>query len=122
MPLVRPRRRIEDDDAFVQLAIGHEHFVRQDVHPDLGGVAERGRVAAAAVSSRHANLQQELAGTRELEDVRVLVIRVAANPHIVLAIHGDPVRPHRPHIAVAWAAPCLNDGPRRVEFDDRWGR
>jgi len=86
-----------------------------------------GRVAVRRLA-RHADLLQELAVVRELQDVGVrslagggVATAVAADPDIALVIDGDAVVRRRPHIGLVGrrAAPSGDDVASRVELDHR---
>ena len=111
--LYLPVSRVEDDDAAVAVAVGDVHFVRCRVLEDLGGPPEVLRVVAAVVHALLADLQQELPGLVELQDLRVGVA-VAANPDVALVIDRDAVVALRPFVALCPGRPsgrrgCLPD-------------
>ena len=57
---------------------------------------------------------------REFQDVRVGWIRpVAADPHVVLVVDGDPVVRRRPRVLIARAAPRLHEIAFGIELEDR---
>src|SRR5262245_3712448 len=66
------------------------------------------------------NLQQELAGLRKLQDVRVCQ-SVAADPDILFEIDIDPMLGVRPLILRIWTTPTLDHVSCWIEFDD-WHR
>ena len=81
----------------------------------FAGAAEILRVVAAPCLALAADLHQELAGARELQDLRVL-LAAAAEPHVLVLVDVDAVLEIRPLIAVARAAPRLTPGcpPYRI--------
>ena len=100
------RCRIEHDHAPVAVAVGDEDFV--------GGAstrwprAARVRLAVAALGlAGLADLQQEFAVARELQDVTVRRV-VAGNPDVALPVHVDAVFVLRPIVALARPAPALH--------------
>ena len=106
MPFVSAGRRIEDDDAAIAVAVGDEHFVGRGVHGYAGGAVDVARVVAAAALPVLADLQQELPGLRELQEIRVAVA-VTGEPDVVVVIDVDAVldvrairsrRPARPSL------------------------
>src|SRR5439155_27387612 len=93
-----------DDDAVVHVAVGDVELVDGFVDGHARGAAEILRVVAALSLALMADLQQELAVARELQDLRVLVA-AAAEPDIVAAIDVDSVFELRPLVAGPRAAP-----------------
>ena len=65
-----------------------------------------------------ADLQQELAVLRELQDLRVLGV-VAANPDVALVVDGDAVIRQRPLVALARAAPVADEVAGLIELEHR---
>ena len=78
-------------------------------------------IVAALASALMANLHQESAGARELEDLRVLV-SAAGDPHIVLIVDVNPVLQLWPFIAVARTAPGRDDASVLIELENRRSR
>src|SRR5262249_29652357 len=102
--LVGERVGVEHDDAAIAVAVGDVDLVGRLVDLDIGGLAEQGRVVAAAGRRDLADLAHELAGARELQH-RAVGIGVAAHPDEALAVGEDAVLAADPGVAVARAAP-----------------
>ena len=117
MTLVRAGVRIEDDDAVVEVAVGDEQLVGLRVHEQAGRPAQVLGVVAALVLSRVADLHEELARARELQDL-VVFLRAAAQPHVVLVVHEDAVLGGGPLVALTGAAPGLQELAVRSEFQN----
>ena len=117
-PLERERRGVEHDDAAVAVAVGHVDLVRHGIDREVGRLAQVPRVGAAAVRPRLAELLQELALARELQEMGV-VLAAAGEPHVVLGIHEDAVLGLRPVVALARTAPRTDQRPDLVELENR---
>ena len=65
-----------------------------------------------------ADLHQELALARELQDVRILVA-AGAEPHVVLVVDVDAVFELRPLVAGARSAPARQQRAVGIELEDR---
>ena len=104
MALVAARGRVEDDDAVVDVAVGDEELVRSAIDEHVCGRAEILRVVAAGTLAVPSDLQHELAGARELQDLRVL-LAAARDPDMVGVVDVDAVLEVRPFVA-------LSDRPR----------
>src|SRR4051812_24680900 len=87
---------IENDDAMVAVAVGDEKLVRTCIDPRIGGPMHVGRVVVAFALIAAADLEQEFAVERELEE-RIVGNRlqsgiaafgtvVAANPDMLVMI------------------------------------
>ena len=74
------------------------------------------RVGVAFARAVLADLQKELAVSRELQDG---VPVVTGQPHVVLPIQRDAVHGRRPLVACAGRAPMSDHVSFRVKFDDR---
>jgi hypothetical protein len=118
MPLVSAGVGIEHDHAPVAVAVGDEELVGGRVHGEAGGLVDVGSVVAAATRAMLADLEQELARRRELEQIGVLVA-VAADPDVVLAVDVDAVLDVRPVVALAGSAPRLEKVAVEIELQDR---
>src|SRR5712691_6497043 len=108
---------VEDDDAVVLVPVCHEELVHRGIHRHVGGAAEMRGVAVAARHARRADLEQELPVAREFQYL-VVLLTVAADPDGVLGVHVDPVLVQRPVVALARAAPRLEEIPIGVELED----
>jgi len=64
------------------------------------------------------DLHQEFARARELKNLRVALIAVAAHPHVVFRIDEHAVLAVGPFIALSGTTPRLHDVPCWIEFDD----
>src|SRR3972149_4056605 len=139
--LVRPRLRVDDDDAAVAVAVGDEGLVGVQVDGDVGRRAEAGEVVAVAGGhagrarggrggprpgrrrrrrrrGRRAALaegEQALAVRRALEDDLVH----APEPDVAVLVDVDAVLGARPELAVAGAAPGAHDVALRIELEHR---
>src|SRR3981081_376350 len=71
--LVRTGVRVEDDDAVVEVSIGHEQFVGLLVHEQAGRSPQVTGVVAAFVLPGTADLQEELPLRRELQNMVVFL-------------------------------------------------
>jgi hypothetical protein len=118
MALVSASRRVEHDDALVLVAVGDVDLVGSAVDFYRRGPTEGGRVIAPETLPCLADLQQELPVARELQHV-VVVVAVAADPHIALGIDMNAVFELKPVVAGTGPAPRLNDVAVAVELDDR---
>ena len=103
-------------DALVAVAVGEVRLVRLRVDEDLRDAAEVLDVdcCPAGLRLRLAELRDELAVLRELEDVRVGA-DVAADPDVALVIDRDAVIRVRPVVALARPAPV----PQQIALPDR---
>jgi hypothetical protein len=84
----------------------------------VSGTAELGPAVAAFGLSGPADLHQELAVRRELEDLVVLV-RVTRDPDIAVGVDHDAVLALRPFVARARPAPAAHVIARGVKLGDR---
>ena len=116
--LVRPGRRVEHDDPVIHIAVGNIQLVRRAVDDQIGSRTEIRRVVAAFALSRLANLHQELAAARELQDVRVL-LTAATQPHVVFVVDVDAMFELWPVVAGTRTAPRRDERPIRIELEDR---
>src|SRR5206468_374095 len=91
------RVRIDNGDAAIQITIGDVGFVRLRIHPDLRDASEVLEIVATLVAAITAELHQELAFFRELENVRVLR-SIAADPHVAFVIDVYAVIRLRPFV------------------------
>ena len=95
-PLEGPGLGIQHDDAAIDITIGDQHLVGGGPIDRPCRMVEVLDVQAALALARMADLHQELAVGRELQALVVVLARlgilaVAADPDIVLAVHGYPV-------------------------------
>ena len=118
VPLVLAGIGIEHDDAAVAVAVGHVDLVGLGVDADVGRTPQPRRVVAAAERAGAADLQQERAVARELQDLAV-TLPVAPDPDVVQVVDEDAVLLVRPLVAVAGTAPGLDDVALLVELDHR---
>ena len=105
---------VDDRDAVVAVAVGHVGFVGLLVERDLRDLVERPHVVAAGARVGEAELLDELAVLRELQDVAV-VGAVAADEQVALAVGRDAVVRLGPLVALAGTAPRAHE----VAFGDR---
>src|SRR5918995_457799 len=118
MTLVAAAVRIDDDDPAVAVAVGNVGFVGQRFDEDLRRSPEVLLVVAALLLARPADLENELAGGRELEDMAVLVV-VAANPDMTLVIDAEAMFAQRPVVALTGSAPRVDERTVGAELEDR---
>src|SRR6185369_17423151 len=88
------------------------------VERDLGDLVEREHVVAAGARVGEAELLDELAVLRELQDVAVLAA-VAADEQVALGVGRDAVVRLRPLEALSRSAPRADEVALGVELDDR---
>ena len=118
MALVGAGLGIEHDHAAVGVAVGHEHFLRGDVHRNVGRRAQPlGRIAVVALP-RLADLQDELAVHGELEELAVL-LAVAGKPDEIVVVDEDAVLALGPLIALPRSAPVAEQVAGLVEHQHR---
>src|SRR5262245_4541314 len=116
--LVRPRRRVEHDDALVLVPVRDVDLVDGRIDLHVRGPSELvGRIAAARGTGL-ADLQQELAFLGELEDVLVLH-PVRADPDVARGIDVDPVLVLRPVVPRTRPAPSAEHVPLGIEHEHR---
>ena len=108
MALVGAGVRVEDDDPAIAVTVGDVDLVGAGLVKDLRRLPEVGDVIAAVVHPVLAELQQELSGIRELQDLRVL-LTVAGNPDIAVAVDRDAVVAVRPLVSRAGPTPGLHE-------------
>ena len=100
---------VVDDDAPVAVAVGDEELARSGVDLDVGGAVQVRGVVAALRLAGAADLQDEAAVERELQDL-VVLRPVAGEPDEVLGVDVDAVLGLRPLVAGAGAAPVAQRG------------
>src|SRR5262245_16534837 len=120
VPLVHARVGVEHDHAVVAIAVRHVDFVDRCIDPDVGRHAELACLLVAFARSVLADLHNELAVARGLDDEAVVAM-VAAEPDKI-ARDADAVRPLRHLEGGARTAPSLHDVAVGIEFDYRRGR
>src|SRR6185503_619986 len=109
---------IEHDHTPVAVAIGREHFLRGDVHRNVGRRPQSlGRIAVVALA-RLADLQDELALHGELEELSVL-LAVAGKPDEIIGVDEDAVLALGPLIALPRSAPVTEQVAGLVEYEHR---
>src|SRR6185295_17861332 len=109
---------IEHNNAPVEIAVGHVELAGGLVRHHVGRASELGLAVGAAGGTGLANLLQELAVGRELEDL-VVVLAVAGKPDVALLVDVDAVLALGPFVASAWAAPALEQPAVGRELQDR---
>ena len=119
MRLILPGGHVDHGDALVAVAVAHERLVGALVERDLRHAPEVLEIRAVHLLLRRADLHQELAVVRELEDVRI-ADAVSADPHVVLVVDRDAVVRVGPHVSVARSAPRLHEIARGIELENRW--
>ena len=119
--LVGASLRVEHDDPVVAIAVGDEQLVRLGIDGHRRGPVEMPGVRVPADDPLPADLQEELAVGRELENLAVLRI-VARDPHVPLRVDEDAVLVERPVVARARPAPGADQDAGAVELEDRRGR
>ena len=128
-PLERAGVGVEHDDAVIAVAVGDEQLVGARQHPRVRGAMHVRGVGVALALVALADLQDELAVERELQE-RVVGHRlqagdaggravVAADPDEALVVDVDAVLALGPFEAVARAAPGLDEIAGGVEHHDR---
>src|SRR5262249_36599570 len=80
VPFVCAGVGIKDDNAAVEVSIGHEELICLPVYEKTGRSTKILRVVAALVLSRMSDLKDELSFVRKLQNLIVL-FRVSAQPH-----------------------------------------
>ena len=120
-PLVGEGLRVEHDHAAVAVAVGVEHLVGGRAHERLRRPHRADRVLVAAAPGAPANLQEQLACRRELQQhvVRLGPRAVAADPDVAGRVDVDAVLVRRPVVAVGRAAPGAHERPVRLERQHR---
>src|SRR5262245_32863589 len=119
MPLVLAGVDVEDDDAAIAVSVANVDLVGRDVFPDLGWLPQVLDVVAAVVDAVLADLQQELAGAVELQDLRVL-LTIPREPHVATTIDGDAVVAVRPVVPGTGPTPRLHESAGLVVDEHRW--
>ena len=114
-PLERAGVGIEHDDAVIAVAVGHEQLVGARMHPHIGGAMQVRGVGVALALVALADLHDELAVLRELQELIVgdrleagqAVGRavVAADPDEALVVDVDAVLALGPLVAAARRRP-----------------
>jgi len=121
VPFVRAGRCIEYDDAVIEIAVGYVDLVCLRIDFRIGWTAETRNVIAVGLLARFADLQNEFSGTRELQ-VLAVKVAVSANPRKARRIDADAMLVLWPLIAVAWAAPSLEQISFAIKFHHRRSR
>ena len=116
MALVPAAVRIDDDDAPIAVSVRDVGFIRPGIDEHVRRPPEVLLVVAATLLPRPANLKNELAGRRELQDLAVLVV-VAADPDVALVVDAEAVFPKRPVITLARPAPRIHECAVRAELE-----
>jgi hypothetical protein len=119
MALVGAGRRVEHDHAVIAVTVGDIELVGCRVDDHVSRAAETGGVVAAGQLACAADLLRELAVARELQDLAVLVLGVAADPDEIVVVDEDPVLVGGPLITLTGTAPGLDDLSFLIELDDR---
>ena len=112
-----PCRGVDDDYSPVPVAVGHIDFVRRIVNADFSRVGEILGVLVPLARAVLADLEQEFAVFRELQN---RVAAVAGKPHVVFRVDGHAVHRRRPLEAGAFAAPMSDQVAVGVELKHRW--
>src|SRR5262249_50471297 len=94
--LVRARRRIEDDDALAGAAVGDVDFVRRVVDGDVNRMIQIRRTLFVAELTGRADLENERAGRRKFQHLRVLRTR-RRGIATAAATSAAALRPGRPN-------------------------
>ena len=129
VPLVFAGIGVEDDHPAVAVAVGDIQFVGLRVDERLGGQPQILGIVAALALIGLADLHQELAGLRELQNHavvdrpaaaillssaasggRLLAAAIAADPDVAFVVDVDAVIRGRPVVALAGAAPMSRSG------------
>ena len=116
-PLERAAIGVENRDAMIAVAVGHEQFVGLRMDPHIRRPVQIPRVGIALALIAAADLHDELAVLREFQE---LVIRnrlearqavggtvVSAEPHEAFVVDMDAVLAFGPFIAIAGASQAL---------------
>src|ERR1700687_5118283 len=85
----------------------------------MRGPAELREAVAAAGALSLANLHQELAIGRELENLMIGGI-IGAHPDIARVVHENAMLALRPIVTIARPAPAAQQISFTVEFEHRW--
>src|SRR5688572_30800675 len=122
---------VENDDAAIAVAVGDVGLVGRGIDEDLRRPPQMFRVVAAFVDALSADLQEELAVAGELQDVRVLLLVVAADPDVAFVIDREAMVVRGPLVAVPRTTPvpeqvaCLieleHGRRRRAAASHLWG-
>src|SRR5204862_5563186 len=118
VPLVSARRRVEHDDAMVEVAVSDEQLVRLAVYEQARGPAEILAIAAARILAGVPDLQDEPARARELQNL-VVFLRAAGEPYVVVGVDEDAVLGPEPLVSRARTAPGLQEFAIRRELEHR---
>ena len=118
---VGPRRRVENYDAMVYVAVRDIHFVCWVIDGDTRGTAKVFSIVAAAVLTWMPDLEQKLALRGELQNL--IVFRSGpAHPYMVVEIDIDSVHELGPVISGARTAPCSKQRAVGRKFENRRNR
>ena len=109
---------VEHDQAAVAIAVGHERFIRFPVDEDIGRSVDVGSICVALALTLGAELLQESALGRELQQ-HVVGDAASANPDDVLVVDGNAVLGDRPVIALTGSAPRVDELSAGIEFEHR---
>ncbi len=118
MSLVGAGCRVEHDHAVIAVSVGDIELVVGRVDDHVGRAAEPSGVVAAGQFARAADLLHELAVARELQDLAVLVLGIAADPDEVVVVDENAMLVGGPFVALTGAAPGLHDIADLIELDD----
>src|SRR3974390_2368505 len=99
--------RVEYDHAMIVISVGYIDFVGVGVDFCIGRTAKTADVGAVGLRSQLPDLQDKFAVARELQILSVIV-SITADPDEAAWINADAVLILRPVVALAGAAPGLN--------------
>src|SRR6266487_5933274 len=121
VPLVGAGPAVEHEDAPVEIAVGDIELVRRFVDLQMRWPAELGLAVRATGRSSLADLLQEFAVRRELQDLMIARI-VTGEPDVALLVDENAVLHLGPVIAVGRPAPRAQQVAVRVELEHRCSR
>src|SRR5262249_21560385 len=109
---------VEYDDAVIEISVSYIDFIRLWIDLRIGRTAKTCNVIAVALLSGFADLEHKFPSLRELQMLSIIV-PVAADSDEVRCIDGDAMFILRPVIALAGAAPVLDQIAFAIELHDR---
>ena len=112
---------VKHNHAAVAIAVGHERFVRFLVDEHVGRSVDVLLIRVALALTLRAELLQEDALRRELQQ-HVIGDAAPADPDDIFVVDGNPVLGERPVVSLTRAAPRVQEFAVGVEFENRGRR